>query len=212
MTTDDNHDHIVHDHIVPETDELISRLVDDAAGADDRARFETRAAGDPDLWRQLALAQRDMAALRTAYEHETAAAEQVELPGAAVRRPFAWLAFSGWAAAFLIGLFWLAMHQASTTPGPSGRTVDERRPVPMTPEEHFASYLGAPYVLNQLQPVVVDVEEMHDGRLGVHFIRRIEEFALLDPDTLPVDEYGELTSDLSELRRAEPKRSMPMAQ
>ena len=55
-----------------------------------------------------------------------------------------------------------------------------------------------------LQPVVVDTELLSDGRVAVHFIRRIEEVAFLDPSQeLPVNEAGELVKDPATLRDLE---------
>ena len=75
---------------------------------------------------------------------------------------------------------------------------------------HYARYREAPYVIGEMQPVVMEVEPLSDGRIAVHFVRRIEEVALLDPTAqLPVDENGELTRDLTTLRESEPEVQMP---
>jgi hypothetical protein len=80
----------------------------------------------------------------------------------------------------------------------------------LSPEEHYARYRSAPYVLGEMPPEVLQVDEMTDGRVAVHFMRRIEEVAFLDPtQPLPVDENGELTRDPIRLRTSEPKLHLP---
>ena len=75
------------------------------------------------------------------------------------------------------------------------RRPDSSRVAPastVSPEEHYQSYLSAPYVLGDMNPEVLEVQEMSDGRVAVHFVRRIEEVAFLDPQgELPVDDSGE---------------------
>ncbi len=86
-------------------------------------------------------------------------------------------------------------------------TIIEARDI--SPEEHYRHYMSAPYVLGDMQPQVLEVEELSDGRVAVHFVRRIEEVAFLDPNReLPVDDSGELTSDPTRLRDSEPRVGM----
>lgn len=72
-------------------DILISRVIDGRSSDAEWAELEAAAGKNPDVWRDLALAQRDDRALRGAVEeatrpHETADLSAEELHAAAVRR------------------------------------------------------------------------------------------------------------------------------
>jgi len=92
---------------------LIGRLVDHEASGEDQDRFERAADMRPDLWRALALRQRDMMILAGQVEIATAGAERIELPdgkdaaGLILPRRLTWtLALSGWAAVLIVALTW----------------------------------------------------------------------------------------------------------
>lgn len=65
-----------------ELDLLISRVVDQRAGAADWDRLETLAAADPSIWRELARSQRHQQGLCRAVAQATAQAGGVDLPQA----------------------------------------------------------------------------------------------------------------------------------
>jgi hypothetical protein len=97
----------------PREDMLISRIVDGEASTAEWREFETLAGVNLRLWRNLALAQRDHAALSQAVNQAGERAEAIALPTAAhraaqgqshlkLRRASAW---SGWAVAALVALY-----------------------------------------------------------------------------------------------------------
>jgi hypothetical protein len=203
--------HTIHPHDPEhEADVLISRLIDDEATETDRERFDHLAAAEPTLWRQLALRQQDTRTLEVAVRDATERAVETKLPRhwLAPRRLSWTLSMSGWAAMLIVALTWIVIATG-------GRPLDgghglERAAAGLgpglTPEDHLKRYLAAPYVLGDMQPVVIEVDEMSDGRIAVHFVRRIEEVAFLDPSVeLPVDSDGSLTSDPALLRSREPE-------
>jgi hypothetical protein len=187
-----------------EVDLLITRLIDGASTADDRERFEHLAAAEPTHWRQLALRLQDANDLREGFVDATETAMRTELPRPSRIIParMSWsMALSGWAAMIIVALTAVVLvlqqrQQQQAAPGPT--MVADGSAV-----EHYERYVAAPFVLGEMQPVVVEVDVLPDGRIAVHFIRRIEEVAFLDPNDLPVDEGGELTPDLRRLRELE---------
>ena len=206
------------DHSVNPTDSdlslerLMTRLVDREATADDRAQFELRATAEPTLWRDLAQRLQDAHDLHVGVERAIAPALDVELPSSRImpRRVTAPLAMSGWAAVLILTATWtiLAMTgRIGTGPAPTPGGVDGNDLIraTFTPEDAYNEYIGqAPYVLGELEPMILDVEELSDGRIAVRFMRRIEEVLLLDADReLPVDETGALLTDPKILREYE---------
>jgi hypothetical protein len=201
-----------HSEKVSELDLLINRIIDDEAGEADRRRFDELARSDPDLWRRVALRQQDLMLLAEQVGEATASAAETDLPHRwFLPRRLSWpLALAGWAAVIIIALSWslsalvdreLAARNAAPMPVQNA---------PLTPEQHLQRYLEAPYVLADLQPEVLEVEQLSDGRVAVRFVRRIEEIAFLDPQLqLPVDEDGALTKDPVRLRESEPDVGLP---
>lgn len=113
-----------------ELDRLMSRIVDGEASDLDWDSFRRLADADPAVWRDLALTQRDQAALRSAVERRLHAADGVLLP-----QPSAWTratpalaragAWTGWAVAATLALAafsqsWLAPRGASPTENVAG--------------------------------------------------------------------------------------------
>lgn len=186
-----------------EPDFLMNRLIDGRATDADHARFDQLAAASPGLWRELALRQGDAVALADRVEIAIADAGGVDLPRRwLVPARMTWtMALSGWAAMLILAVTWSIMAgRPGGGPDVGGRPVaaDGAR---LTAEDHFREYLGAPYVLGDMQPMVVEVDQMSDGRVAVHFIRRVEEILFLDPEgDLPLDDSGELIKDLAQLR------------
>jgi hypothetical protein len=192
-----------------EAEVLISRMIDGEAGDTDRARFELLATAEPDLWRQLALRQQDQTLLTEEVATATDAIDQIELrrswlmPGR-----LTWvLSLSGWAALIIVALSWgaTALMNQQLSAREHGPTLEEASTL-LSPEQHLLHYREAPYVVGDMEPEVLDVEPLSDGRVAVRFVRRFEEVAFLDPSReLPVDENGELTSDPLRLRQSEPQ-------
>lgn len=191
---------------VSETDRLITRMVDGRASDAERTRFELLAGAQPELWRELAMAHQDEVLVARQFERDggSAAAEtdvhhRSAFGGA---RPTWMTAVTGWAAMILVAAAWLgtALVQEQRADQPGGTMVTGM----LSPEDHYAQYRNAPYVLSEMEPEIIDVEPLSDDRVAVRFVRRIEEVAFLDPNQpLPVEEDGSLTRDPKRLRSAE---------
>ena len=112
----------------PPQEMLLSRIVDGEADAAEWDEVVARAESTPELWRDLALAQRDHAVLRRALDAAVHVADSVELPmtGSAThqtfRQPWAGRNWSGWAAAAAIALAWALYFVLG---GPQ-RPIDQR--------------------------------------------------------------------------------------
>jgi hypothetical protein len=192
-----------------EAEVLIGRVVDGEATPDDRRRFERLATADPLLWRTLAIRQDDARALHEAFREATKRGLRAELPERRLR-PTWTLVLSGWAAMLFVATSWaLVSIAADRAGGPVAAAPVNQAPAVITPVEHLRAYLDAPYVLGDLEPVIVQVEPLSDGRIAVNFIRRIEEVAFFSPADLPLDESGELIKDPARLRSLEPSVGWP---
>ncbi|MCA9295399.1 MAG: hypothetical protein KC983_02760 [Phycisphaerales bacterium] len=190
-----NHEHeqpdrSSHDDVL-EVDILIGRLVDDEASDADRARFERLAELEPAVWRRYALRLADHAHLTAAFERSAATAFDVDLPGGNAtsstsssparfeRRGqdgsfFSWRAVSGWAAVVVLGATWFIMSQREAVP---------ERLHSLTPAEYLDGYRHAPFIENEYSPLLLETEEMIDGKIGIRFMRRFEESIVLDRAT-----------------------------
>ncbi len=213
-----------------EADVLIERMIDGEAGLAERAQFRRLAAADRRLWRQLAERQQELIDLTGAFEAELAAIDRIELPDleredrrvgrGTGRWTNGWIqgwkarwimgAAAGWAAALIMAAIWIFPSAPSPEVPQEGQAVRTRTSSPPpepSPDEHLAAYLAAPNVLGELEPVVLEVEELSDGRTVVRYLRRIEEFAFVPSgDPLPVTDRGRLTVDPADLRHTVPQR------
>ncbi len=172
-----------------EGDILIGRLLDGEATSDDRARFERLAELEPGIWRRYARGQEEARRLSAAYDHMMGTAMEVELPDIAAPRPglrFRQLkSFSGWAAILILGaaLTWTVRNgMNSSSPDSSiGQAAGILMSRPVDSEAaDLQAYLNQSTVLRQLDPLVLNVEELGDGRLVIQFIRLIEEKVSMD--------------------------------
>lgn len=118
---------------VEELDLLVSRVVDGAAGRLEWMSIERLAAGDPGVWKHIALAQRDHMELSAAVAGASARAERVELPGheplrladhreghPGIRRAGTWL---GWAAAAVLAVGFFRGMPGVDRAGPGANTA-----------------------------------------------------------------------------------------
>ncbi|MHC5114219.1 MAG: hypothetical protein ACYTGP_07305 [Planctomycetota bacterium] len=197
-----------------EVEVLIGRLIDGEQTTNDQQRFEAFADAQPALWRRLAQRHLDRRTLVDEVTRATGPAATIELP----RRWFAlprltWsMALSGWAAVLIMALSWTLVTLASQPPEPisSGGPAFDTRTIEPDAEELLARYLEAPWVVGEMQPVVLDVQEMTDGRIGINFMRRIEEVVIVAGDDEGVlDENGDLTADPETLRAKAPPAGFP---
>lgn len=195
---------------------LIGRIVDGEAGDDDRQRFELLSARDPELWRRLAARQQDMLMLIERVEEETRSIDRIDVPAFAPQRFTRWsglrsaAVWSGWAAALALALFWgmgsLIDHE------PLAATQPVMIEQSLSPAQHLDRYLTAPFVLGEMQPTLMEVEQLPDGRYAASYLRRIVEVAFFDsPEELSLDEEGNFARDPETLRDEQPREAEPRA-
>jgi len=197
-----------------EVEVLIGRLIDGEDTTEDQRCFEAFADAEPRLWKRLAQHHLDRRTLVDEVARATVPARAVELP----RRWFALprltlsMALYGWAAVLIMALSWSLVTLASQRPARtfSGDPAFDTRTLDLPPEELLARYLEAPWVIGEMQPVVLDVQEMSDGRIGINFMRRVEEVIIVSADDEGVlDENGDLTADPATLRAKAPPAGFP---
>lgn len=173
-----------HDPLTPnatEAETLVGRLLDREATMEERRRFEGLASTDPALWRALAERQLDMDLLAQGIEEHIGAADRIEVSLAAPRRLAGWATtFSGWAAALLLGITWTVL--SARAPERSAMITDA--PLlekDLSPQEHLKEYLRAEHVVGVLAPILLETEQLPDGRYRMRIIRRIEEYQYPEP-------------------------------
>lgn len=105
-------------------DVLISRIIDGEGDGAAWSEFSKLAETDASAWRELALAQRDHAALSRAVAAEIAVADRTELPpaGAEQARTFAFRVsrWGGWAVAAALAITWMGAQFAAIRNGVAG--------------------------------------------------------------------------------------------
>ncbi len=173
-----------------EAERLLERIVDSEASSEDRARFELLADRESLLWRTLALRQQEMAVLAESVAQRIDGAEQIDLsPSYEGRRINFSATLSGWVVVVIGGLWWALLGGGG---GEGGRGLDGLLPaadsgagaLALTAEEHFRKYLEAGrregLVIGELDPILLQTEPMSDGRHRIRFVRRIEEYAVVE--------------------------------
>jgi anti-sigma factor RsiW len=194
-----------------QTDRIITRIIDGEATAGERSTFAADADGNPSMWKSLALAQEQAAVLARTLDDATSTACAVALPAPRRVQFGAWpMAVSGWAAAVLIAAIWILLPgvQRGTHDGQLAVLHDEPAAT-LAADPLLRAYLNAQYVLGEQEPLMLEIEELRDGRIALRMLRRIEEVAFLQPgDELPVDEDGRLLLDPHALRARSAERSL----
>lgn len=110
-------------------DLLISRVVDDAASAEDWQQLRALAEYDPSVWRELFEAQHAQAELSQAVQQAIAIADGVDAPteelgGMSLRFRFRQAAtWAGWAVAATVAVVWVAPQLTGTTPSAPGANL-----------------------------------------------------------------------------------------
>lgn len=161
---------------VSEAEILLSRIVDHQATDQDHSRFEQLANDDSSLWRILAQQQQEMAALGDTVIEQLVAADLVELPAnQASLNLIKPLAFTGWAAAIIIAAVWIM----SPVKESSQPTAD------LSADQHREEYENADFVNSAFDPIMLDWELMEDGRIKIYYMRRHEEWVIINR---PLDE------------------------
>ena len=213
----------------PDVDRLIGRLVDGEASVADRERFDRLAALEPTLWKRLAETQGTDTLLAGQVELELAGVDQIELPqpheaagpaasdvaaGPAASDVAAGrtssLAWSGWAAAIVLAAVWIVSSSIREPTRPLAENAISVGPT-LSAEEHLQSYMRAPYVLGELDPMLLQADELSDGRIALRYLRRIEEVVFLDAEQPlpPAAEDGTLGVSPPELREVSPPVEAP---
>lgn len=213
MNTASHNDRDQRDH-AEDIERLMTRIIDREADDADRQRFAQLATDDPSLWRALAERRQDMLDLSQEVASELAAAFQVNVDLARehrtaaaassdrARRPRWWL---GWAAAAAIATGWF-IHAIFNT-APNDPAAPPIVPVAgandrLNPHQHLRHYLRSPFVIGELDPIMLKYEEMGNNQAELRILRRIEEAYLLDADDPPpVDSEGRLIRDPVELEQ-----------
>ncbi len=173
-----------------EAERLLERIVDSEASSEDCARFELLADRESLLWRTLALRQQEMAVLAESVAQRIEGAEQIDLsPGHERRRINLSVTLSGWAVVVIGGLWWALLGGGG---GEGGRGPDGLLPaadsgagaLALTAEEYLRKYLEVGHreglVIGELDPILLQTEPMSDGRHRIRFVRRIEEYAVVE--------------------------------
>lgn len=188
--------------VVGDDERLMTRLIDGQASPAERTRFERQAADEPGLWRQLALRQLDSSALCAVVGTEIDRLADTPLPARGVARRssastlFQLVAWTGWAAAVALAVTWLALANVRPAITSESRPAEGLGPAALSPTAHFREYLAAPYVLGELDPIVLETILLDDGGIEVRWLRRIEEVHQFpSADALPTDENGRLRID-----------------
>ncbi len=216
-----DHPHLLpFDSSASDIDQLIGRIIDGEATIAQRQRFEGLAQQDVSLWKRLALRHQDMAMLATQVQPALDRADQTDLPTGGVVEPDLrlasashaaggdqilgtiapsqrmgawWLAASGWAAVVALAITWSAGILPDPTASEGGPNVVGARSTVFTPEQNLDAYMQAPYVLGDMPPTLLNVDELPDGRLAVSYLRRIVEVQYFDSAAdIPLDEEGTL--------------------
>ncbi|MBI1190229.1 MAG: hypothetical protein GC200_06045 [Tepidisphaera sp.] len=193
-------------------DILISRVIDGRSSDAEWAELEAAAGKNPDVWRDLALAQRDDRALRGAVEeatrpHETADLSAEELHAAAVRRSAHTLSdrarlvatWGGWVAAAGIAIAVAGQHQVASPAGVPG-VQSASGPLSLgSAADALNAYLAKGkqegLVQGQLpDKKLLNVTPLPDGKgYEVTYLRQIVEKARIDNLYRPtpvIDEFG----------------------
>ena len=162
-------------------DLLISRVIDDAASAQDWDELRALAEYDPSVWRELFEAQHTQAELAQAVQQAIAVADGIDAPvqelggsglRLCVRQVGAW---AGWAVAASVGIFWMAsqigplstpnIEPEETLAGVSGTTAPDDASTYVlggpTPRETEMQARLAPRSIASQQPVLDDTAQ-HD--------------------------------------------------
>jgi len=189
---------------------LIGRVTDGEASPSDWAEIESMARNDPSLWQRLAQSQRAHARIESAVEDAIAVSEFVELPrhSAHVNAFSArWREYAGWAAAAVLGLAWIGIHQRSghqNSPMSGSSSMQQANIIPIssaTPDQAYDRYLEAGKddgrIVAVLPAQMVDASEVGaSGKRDIFIVRPvIERVKATDVQTLRVstDEHGRQT-------------------
>jgi hypothetical protein len=121
-----------------------------------------------------------------------------------------WVSLSGWAAVIALAVAWGLTGERAGPINDAAGGFAAQPAAALSPEEHLRQYMQAPYVLNEMPPVLLNTEDLTDGRIAVSFLRRIIEVRYVDaPEDIPVGENGELTEVPTRLSKEPPPALTP---
>ncbi len=200
----------IESHDPDRIDILIGRVVDSEASAADWHELEQIADADPQLWGQLARAQRAHARLTDAVEDELTIAELVDLPDPEpIRLPFAERVqrWSGWALAAVLCLAWLLTQRGTGSESQphlqAGFGAGNSQPIFVrntTPDDAWSNYIEtarlANHLVSELPPMLIEAHRLPSGAHQVFYVRRSLEQATL--------------TDIAELRVSEDEQGTPL--
>lgn len=163
----------------------ISRIIDGECAAAELIDFVEGADRDLRLWHLLLARLHESNALARSLAEVLPEAPTIRREAAAPRRSLlraaAWL---GWPVA-LFALVTASVRGLPVTGGTGSRPAagEETRRAVRT--DHLGAYLRSPWVMGELQPLLLETEELPDGRIALRFVRRIEEVAILSREEVP---------------------------
>ncbi|HYE60781.1 MAG TPA: hypothetical protein VD997_02195 [Phycisphaerales bacterium] len=195
-------------------DILITRVLDQRASAADWVELEALAARDASVWRELAMAHKQEAALSSAVREAAGRSSSIELPAgegaspalvhpavaqhaeAGVRSRVRLVAtWSGWAAAALVALAFTTGQIGPRTTPTSTQVASPTLGLPDMLNSYLEQGKKEGVVVGELpEKVVLDTVKQPDGRTEIVFVRQIVERAQVNDLYKPTtDEAGNPT-------------------
>lgn len=163
----------------------ISRIIDGECAADELIEFVEGAGREPRLWHLLLARLHESNALARSLAEvlpETPAVRrEASAPRRSLLRAAAWL---GWPVA-VFALVTASVRGLPVTGGTGSRPAAGEDTPRAVRTDHLAAYLRSPWVMGELQPLLLETEELPDGRIVLRFVRRIEEVAILSREEVP---------------------------
>ena len=179
-------------------DLLIGRIVDREASPADWARFQGLAADDGRAKDELLDALRDESLLACAVGEATAVADRVDIDVAPVHRRRTWFHWSGWMAAAVLALFWMATD-------PRMKRTEPERVVTHDAPKANARIVAQPAgeFLRDLPNVMVETRRIPGSeKTEVVYVRRILERTVVSGAyEMSTDENGQPVQVQADLTR-----------
>src|ERR1043165_2103362 len=167
-----------------ERDILVSRVVDGVADERDWKALDELSGADAGIWRELAQAQRQHAALISAVEDSLACADGVALPNPAAHQFSARIGqaarWGGWAAAAAVAIAWMGGVRPPAQPG----YMNQGNQASVVPFASAADALNAYIKKGQEEGrvisevpdrLMIQAVPLADGKYEVYFVRQIFE-------------------------------------
>jgi hypothetical protein len=168
-------------------DILVDRIAANEADAADFRAFEAQARQRPEEWEHLARTLRDELHMRAALhaeDHAARAEEEIGRATSPVRHAggarFSIRTWSGWAAAAVIALAWIALEPLPQQPTHAPDTAaPDMRLVSLTADDAYERYLelgqSEGRIITELPARMIELESAEDGEMVVYYIRQLLE-------------------------------------